>query len=297
MNHLSRHAAFAAGVAVDCRNHHGEGVFWNALDGQLWWTDIEGKSLWSFDPRSGRSQTYPMPERVCCFAPRARGGFVLGMASGFAFWQAESGAVEPLAAFEPELPHTRLNDGRTDRQGRFVAGGMDERAGAPVSTVCRLEADLSVTPLFAGVSCANSICFSPDGQAMYFADSPARTIRMLDYGAELTPSLATSRVIGRLENGLPDGSCVDAEGGLWNAVWEGGRLERWLPDGTLERTIGLPVRKPTCCAFGGDALDTLYITTSRLNSTADELAADPLAGVLLAIKPGVRGLIDVPFAG
>jgi L-arabinonolactonase len=286
-------------VAVDCVNHHGEGVLWNDLDGQLWWTDIEGRTLWSFDPRSERFNQYPMRERVCCFAPRTAGGFVLGVASGFVLRHPLTQQWDVLASFESALPQTRLNDGRTDRQGRFVAGGMDERNGEAVSSVCRLETDLSVTPLFDAVACANSICFSPDGRTMYFADSPSGRIDAFDYDADGTQPPHKSRTLASLDiaHGVPDGSCVDAHGYLWNAVWAGGRVERRAPDGRLDRVIHLPVAKPTCCAFGGAALDTLYITTSRLHSTPEQLADEPLAGALFAIRPGVSGLADLPFTG
>ncbi|RKP51857.1 SMP-30/gluconolactonase/LRE family protein [Pararobbsia silviterrae] len=281
-------------VAVDAGNHHGEGVFWNPEDGLLWWTDIESKLLWSLNPVTRESKRHAMPERICCFAPRSGGGFVLGAASGFVAWDPRIASWDPIVAFESDLPQTRLNDGRTDRAGRLVAGGMDERDGKPVSSVCRLEADFSVTPLFTGVACANSICFSPDGSTMYFADSATRRVEAFDYD-----TLDARRTLYELEegSGLPDGSCVDAEGYVWNAVWNGSRVERRAPDGTLDRVIPMPTIKPTCCAFGGEQLDTLFITTSRLQSSAEQLARDPLAGALFAIRPGVRGLADPSFAG
>jgi L-arabinonolactonase len=133
---------------------------------------------------------------------------------------------------------------------------------------------------------------------MYFADSPVRAIWVYDYetGAGV-PS--NRRVLKDLKSGpgVPDGSCVDAEGGVWNAAWEGRRVIRVLPDGSIDRVVEIPTLKPTCCAFGGTDLATLYVTTSRLDSTPEQLADEPWAGSLFAFRPGVRGVPDASFAG
>ena len=287
-----------AEIALDCRNLHGEGVLWNDLDGRLWWTDIHGKKLWWFEPGAGKSGSIDMPDRVCCFAPRRLGGFIVAFAKSVAFFDPESGSISPICDFELEQPDTRLNDGRTDRQGRFIAGGMNEGSGAPTSAVIRIDPDGSATTIISGVSCANSTCFSPDGRRMHFADSPVREIWVYDYDAA-KGALSNRRVLVDLkrEPGVPDGSCVDAEGAVWNAVWEGRRLIRVLPDGVIDRVVAIPTLKPTCCAFGGADLATLYVTTSRLGSTSEQLAAEPFAGALFSFRPGVRGVADAPFAG
>ncbi len=286
-----------AEIALDCRNAHGEGVLWNALDARLWWTDIAGKALWTFDPVSGKAESHPAPDRICCFAPRKDGTVLAAFADGFAFFDPGTGRRDDIARFEPELPQTRLNDGRTDRQGRFVAGGMDEKDLKPLSSVWRLDADLTLTRLFGEVACANSTCFSPDGHTMYFADSPAREIVAFDYDPATGDVGARRRVAALAGDGVPDGSCVDAQGFIWNAVWEGYRVERYAPDGRLDRVIEVPVAKPTCTAFGGPDLDILFITTSRLDSSAELLEREPQSGSLFACRPGVKGLTDPPFAG
>jgi sugar lactone lactonase YvrE len=285
-------------IALDCRNEHGEGVLWNALDSRLWWTDIHGKALWSLDPVSGNSRSYPAPDRICCFAPRRDGTVLAAFADGFAIFDPQTGRREDIAPFEPDLPQTRLNDGRTDRQGRFIAGGMDEKNLEPVSSVWRVDANLTVTRLFGGVACANSTCFSPSGDAMYFADSPTREILAFDYDtAEGMPGAKRTLATVPPGKGVPDGSCVDAEGFIWNAVWDGYRVERIAPNGRLDRTVEVPVAKPTCTAFGGPELDILFITTSRLDTDAGRLEREPQSGSLFALRPGVMGLIDPPFAG
>jgi L-arabinonolactonase len=289
-----------AALVIDCANRHGEGVVWSSEHQRLMWTDIHGQRVWTLDPETGIKESSSVPERVCCFAPRAgRPLFqvIAAFAGGIAFLNLASGEREDIHTFEPDLPQTRTNDGRTDRQGRLIVGGMDEVDGRPVSSVVRIDPDGSVSRLFGDVACANGTCFSPDGRIMYFADSPSRRIEAFDYdGATGIPS--NRRTVGQLEGpGVPDGSCVDAEGCVWNAVWEGYRVERWSPDGRLDRVVEVPVKKPTCCAFGGLDLATLFITSSRLGESDDDLKREPTAGGLFAVKPGIAGLADTPFAG
>jgi L-arabinonolactonase len=174
---------------------------------------------------------------------------------------------------------------------------MDEGGKGPLSAVYRLDPDRSVTRLFGDVGCANGTCFSADGRTMFFADSFKGEIEQFDYGTA-TGRVSRRRTIGRTPRpGVPDGSCVDQEGHIWNAVWEGYRVERWSPDGRIVATVEVPVKKPTCCAFGGDDLATLFITSSRLGETADDLGREPLAGNLFSVRPGVTGLADTAFAG
>ena len=285
-------------LVVDCRNVLGESVLWDHEAGRLCWVDIESSEFWTLEPKSGQTRIQNAPERICCFAPRRRGGFLVGFASGFAFFDPTSGRREDLVRFEPDNPHTRLNDGKTDRQGRFVAGGFDEAEGKPVSSVVRLDADGSLTTLFRGVGCANGICFSPDGTTMYFADTNAATMWSFAYDIA-RGTVGQRRVVAGFNDqpGLPDGSCVDTEGCVWNAQWNGRRVVRYAPDGRIDRIVSIPVLNPTCVAFGGAELDTLYITTARYRMTPDQLGADPASGALFAIKPGVRGLAEAKFAG
>ena len=287
-------------LLLDCRNMHGEGIFWSAHHGLVYWTDIHGEHVHTFDPVTAQMRRIAVPGRVCCFATREGRRWnevVAAFSDGFALLDLVTGVRRDIAAFEPSKPTTRLNDGRTDRQGRFVAGGMDDAGLKPISSVWRLDSDLSLTQLFDGVGCANGACFSPDGRTYWFADSPTCAIEAFDY--DIATGTPTNRrvVANTAAPGVPDGSCVDSEGYVWNAVWEGYRVDRYAPDGTLDRTIQIPVAKPTCCAFGGADLGTLYITTSRLGESEERLAREPAAGGLFAVRPGVTGLVDAPFAG
>jgi L-arabinonolactonase len=287
-----------AEIVVNCHNVLGEGVLWNAAAGQLHWVDIESSELWTLNPVSGEVSAHKTPERATCLAPRQVGGFIVAFAGGFAFYDPATGAREDLAAFEPDQTTTRLNDGRTDRQGRLVAGGYDEKNGTFISSVVRLDADRRVTKLFDGVACANGICFSPDGRTMYFADSPARKMWSFDYDVK-SGGVSKRRELTTFDTqpGLPDGSCVDAAGCIWNAQWNGGRVVRFTPDGRVDQIVPIPVPNPTCVAFGGASLDTLYITTARYLMTPEQVAAAPHSGALFACVPGVKGLAEPAFIG
>ncbi len=292
--------AEAAGVelAVDCRNILGESVTWDHDAKRVYWLDIESRELWTLDPASGRTSTHKAAERIACFALRQRGGLLAGFASGFAFYDPDSGQRQDIVKFEPDMANTRLNDGKTDRQGRFIAGGFDEVEGKPISSVVRIDPDGRMTTLFDSVACANGTCFSPDGKTMYFADTNAATMWSFDYDPT-RGTLGKRRIVASFKDqlGAPDGACVDAEGFIWNAQWNGRRVVRFAPDGRVDRVVEMPVLNPTCVAFGGAELDTLYITTARYQMTAEQLAADPQSGALFALRPGVKGLPDAKFAG
>jgi L-arabinonolactonase len=282
-------------VSGDVRNILGEGVIWDPRSGSLLWTDIERSELWTLDS-CGEISVVKAPDRIASFAVRETGGLVVAFASGFAFWDPKTGRRQDIEKFEAHLPHTRLNDGGTDRQGRFLAGGFDERDGKPISSLCRLDFDLSVHTLLTDISCSNSLCFSPDGSVMYFADTPKAVIWRFRY--DIDAGVPFDReIFATFEDqpGTPDGSCVDADGCLWNAQWNGRRVVRYTPDGQIDRIIEIPVRNPTCVAFGGADLEVMYITTARYHMKPDELEAEPLAGALFAMRPGVSGLAAKKF--
>jgi L-arabinonolactonase len=282
-------------VSDNIHNILGEGVVWDAGAGLLLWTDIEQSELWTLDS-SGEIKVVNAPERIGSFAPCESGGIVAAFASGFAFWDPQSGHRQDIEKFEDHLPTTRLNDGGTDRQGRFLAGGFDEGGGKPISSLCRLDFDLSVHTLLTDICCSNGLSFSPDGRIMYLADTPKAVIWRFDYDIESgVPSNRQVFATFDHQPGIPDGSCVDADGCLWNAQWNGSRVVRYTPSGRIDRVIEMPVHKPTCLTFGGAKLDTLYITSARYHMPPYELEAEPLAGALFAISPGVTGLASEKF--
>lgn len=284
--------------AVNCRNILGEVPVWDVAEQALYWVDIEGCLLQRYEPSSGATRQWGMPERLCALALRQTGGLVLALASGFAFFDPESGAIERLAAPEAHLPHNRMNDGKCDRAGRFWAGTMDGRPGASTGALYRLNPDLTCQRMESGIGISNSLAWSPDDQVFYFADTLQRTIFAYDFDLG-TGSISNRRVLtdSADQPGSPDGSTIDAEGYLWNAQWDGWRLVRYAPDGRVDRIVALPVQKPTSCTFGGPNLSTLYVTSALWDIEGEALAAQPHAGGLLALEVGVCGLAETRFAG
>lgn len=277
----------------------GEGPAWSVDEQRLYWVDIEKSELWRYDPGTGDTKVWKTPERVGSFAFREQGGLLVAFESGLAFWGPESGQAKRIQDFEPTLATTRTNDGRCDRQGRFIVGGMNEAEnGEAISNVYRLDHDLNFHQIISGVTSANSTCFSPDGQVMYFADTPTGEIWAYDYDTN-TGAIANKRVFTDFSDqpGIPDGSIVDAEGFLWNAQWNGYRVIRYRPDGSVDRVIDIPVMNPTCVTFGGKDLDVLYVTTARYLMTPEQIEAEPLSGGLFAVKVDVEGLNEPKFCG
>lgn len=286
-------------VVCDCRNNLGESVVWDAKTSRLWWANIHEGEIWSWTPTGGRAPIrVKLDERVGAIGLRQSAGLVVALASGFAFFDPETGETQRIAEVEAELSSTRLNDGRIDPAGRFVCGGMDESSPQQgISAVYALDSHGKTQTLIKGIHCANSICWSPDGSVFYFTDMPSRRIDAYDYDVA-TGEASNRRVFVDLseEAGLADGSTVDAEGYLWNAQWGGGKVVRYAPDGSVDREIALPVSNPTCLCFGGEDLSTLYITSAWFGLDASAHGRQPHAGSIFALRPGVRGVPEHRFA-
>ena len=291
-----------AALLLDCRCELGEGIQWRGDTQRLYWTDIHGKRFWSCDAEGGAAVTVDLPERLGSFAFDPAGAILAAFESGLFRVDPATWRRERLSDFEPDRPSTRYNDGRCDRQGRFLAGGMNEDGLKPSSSLTRYGAaagveTLGVETLAAGIGCSNAIAFSPDGRRLYFADTPTRTIRAYDYDPAGGP-LGRRAVFAEMaeDEGFPDGACVDAEGRLWNAQFNGARVQCFTADGERRTRVRLPVPQVTCCCFGGPALDRLYITTARENMSEEDVAAAPLSGSLFVAEPGATGLEEVRFA-
>jgi sugar lactone lactonase YvrE len=278
----------------------GEGPVWSVAEQRLYWADITGKQLNIFDPAKGSNQMFELPELVTSIAPRAKGGLVLTLRSSFAFFDPSTRALDKITEPEPDKPGNRFNDGKTDRQGRMWGGTMgDVDWDKPVGSLYRLGPDLKAVRVEEGICCSNGLGWSPDSKTMYFTESFKYRIFAYDFDAR-TGNVSNRRVFVNLdphESAFPDGLTVDAEGYVWSAQPMFGRLARYAPDGKLERVIELPVSRGTSVMFGGPALDVLYVTTMRLTLSDAQLAEEPLAGSVLALRPGVKGVAETPFAG
>jgi sugar lactone lactonase YvrE len=283
---------------LPARARLGEGPLWDPEDRALYWVDIKGQAVHRFDPATGRDTLWPVPEPVGSLARRAAGGLVVALRSGFHFLDLDTGAVEPVARPELDRTENRLNDGKPDRRGRFWAGSMHDRGQAPVGALYRLDPDGACHRMVDGIVISNALCWSPDGRTMYHADTVRRVVWAWDSEPD-RGEIANRRVFVTLsgDDGYPDGATVDAEGFVWLAHWDGWQLTRHDPTGRTERVVHLPVQRPTCPAFGGPDLDVLYVTSATNGLSEEALAAQPCAGGILALDPGVRGVPERRFPG
>lgn len=288
----------AIDLVFDCRNMLGESVVWDPRGDEIIWVDISQGEIWQAEPTVGRVQTHRLATRIGALGLRQKGGFVVALESGFACFDPLTNQIAHVQDVEKDLPTTRLNDGRCDRAGNFVCGGMDEAFGQrAISAVYRLDAEHSVEALIRHVRCTNSICFSLDGATMYYTDMPTGRILALDYAPGESPRNPRLFCDADDQPGLPDGSTIDADDCLWNARWGGSRVVRYSPDGKVDRVLELPFTYPTCVGFGGNDYRTLFITSARFPLSRDQLQSEPHAGGLFAIRPGVAGVPEAMFRG
>ena len=287
--------------AVQCADILGEVPRWCDRTNKLWWVDVRRPALQSYEPKTGRYAAQRLPPDMVTgsMALRDSEGFLLATGSGFYLFNPESGA-SPICIGNPEQGRAgmRMNDGRCDRRGRFWVGSMHDTQRDLFGTLYRLDPDHSIHKMLSDFVLPNSISWSPDDRTMYFADTHRQMVWCFDYDIE-NGSISNRRVFKDWTHqlGRPDGAVVDAEGFLWTCMVATGHLIRQAPDGRVVRTIQLPVTNPTCPAFGGDGLNTLFITTHSQRFTHAEQAREPLAGGLLALDVGVSGLPECRFLG
>lgn len=286
-------------LVLDARAQLGEGALWDARRGVLYWVDIEGFLVHVYDPATGADRALPVYEHVGCVAPREGGGLVVALRRGLAAFDPETGALEVRAIPPGHVSEVRFNDGRTDPEGRLWAGTMDLSFRPGAGSLWRLDPDWSLHRMVEGVTISNGLAWSRDASTLYYIDTPTRTVAAFDYDrARGTVARRRVAIEVPVAMGSPDGMTIDAEGRLWIAQWDGGCVGRWDPtSGRLLERIPLPARRVTSCAFGGPALEDLYITTARTGLDERSLAEEPLAGGLFRVRPGVVGVPAVPFAG
>jgi L-arabinonolactonase len=283
---------------LDCHAELAEGPVWDPQDNVLYWVNIKSHEIHRYDPVTGKDQQWPTPMDVGSVALRRDGGMIVALKTGFFLFDPPTARFTPIAAPEPGLPDNRFNDGKTDRQGRFWAGSLHDPETAPTGSLYRLDTDLSCHKMVEGIYASNGLAFSPDSATAYFADSRRRIVWAWDFD-QADGALRNRRVFIELRGseGAPDGAAVDTDGGYWLAQPPAGRVVRYDPRGRIDRVLELPVSQPTCVAFGGARMDTLYITSAKYRMAPDELKREPLAGAIFAAYPGVTGLPDVRFDG
>ncbi len=283
---------------VDAKAELGEGALWDERQGVLYWVNILAGEIHRYDPRSGGDAILKVQGAVGSLALRENGGIVAALDRAFVFIDVATGRIEPVAEVEPDRPENRMNDGKPDRQGRFWAGSMHNPHNRQAGALYRLDPDRTVTRMVERVTVSNALAWSPDSRTMYYGDSMAQTVWAWSFDPD-SGAIRDRRVFldPQAIGGNPDGATVDAEGFYWLTVPGAWRLNRYDPQGRLDRSIRLPVSNPTCCAFGGARLETLYVTSATFMAKPEHLVDQPLAGALLALEPGVRGTAEARFKG
>lgn len=285
-------------VAIAAEATLGEGPVWDVETATLVWVDILGERVHRFDPSTGEDTSLDVGRPVGAAGLRRAGGLVLAVEDGFAVLDGASEEVELVAPVGADDPGIRFNDGACDPAGRFFAGTMAYDLAAGAASLYRLDPDHRVTEVVHDVTISNGLGWSPDQHTVYYVDSPTQRIDAFDYDRDSGEISGRRPVVGiPADAGLPDGLTVDAEGGIWTAFWDGWAVRRYTPDGHLDRELRLPVARVTSCAFGGDDLATLYITSARDGLDERQLTEQPLAGAVFAHDPGVWGLPEHRFDG
>ena len=296
----------------ECNDGLGESPLWSPEETSLYWSDHAGPSMelagsrWPSIKRlnvvTRQHDVWRMPEQVGSFGFRAAGGLIAGTNSGFCSIDLETRRIEQIADPEEGNPHSRLNDGKIDRRGRYWCGSMDCRLKDKSSYIYRFDPDLTCHKCAEDFSfvCSNGIAFSPDDTRMYFGDTKGNAVYAFDFDID-EGHIGNRRLLLSLEDrkpGIIDGATVDAEGYYWFALNMGGKIIRIDPRGGIDREIDMPIPSPTCVTFGGDNYETLFVTSQQTFVTPEQLAKHPRPGSLFAIHGlGVHGLPEPRFGG
>lgn len=267
----------------------GEGPTWDPATGRLIWVDILGSRVHTFAPETGRRTVLTTHQHVGAAKPRAGGGLVVNLRDGV-------GRYDPDGTFTwlhyAPVPGCRGNDAAVAPDGALWAGTMRDDQAPGDGVLRRIAPDGTTTEVFSGVGVSNGIGWSPDGTLMYYVDSLTQRIDVCRFDGE---RVLDRRPLAVVEDGagFPDGLTVDAEGCVWVALWDGGQLRRYTPGGALDRTVPLPVIRPTACAFGGPGLRDLYITSARTGLSRPSAPA----GSLLVLPDAGQGMPQTAFGG
>lgn len=280
----------------------GEGPVWSQADQVLWWVDIAGPELHRFDPLTGLNETWQMPGKIGCLALREAGGLVVALEDGFSFFDPRTGQLSPLGGLSPAATGARFNDGVVSPEGRFLATTMQSAPpfDDPIQSVQMLHRDLTTSQLTSGLRVGNGLAFSPDGGTLYLSDSHVdhAAIWAFDWDGEKAHVSNRRLFFDPAEiDGQPDGAAIDSEGFYWFAAVGGWQVVRLTPDGRIDRTIAMPIEKPSKVVFGGPEMDLIFVTSISMNLVEGCGREQPQAGGLFVLEAGVQGASANLFLG
>lgn len=278
---------------IDARATLGESPAWDAKTQTLYWVDVLERHIYA-----GGKRILQLDDYVGCLAPRKSGGLIVAQRRGFRLVQPDMKTVRRLASPRGEPAYNRFNDGKCDPRGRFLAGSMDHNEKEDSGALYSLAAEGRARKLLTHVRISNGLAWSPDGRKMYFIDTPSRKVLAFDYDLD-TGSLMNARVIIVFDKsfGWPDGMTSDTDGNLWIAMWGGGRVSQWAPDGTLLAQFGVEAMNVTSCVFGGPRMNELFITTALVGTDGASFRRFPHAGGVFRMETDVTGMPTYEFGG
>lgn len=279
-------------LEIDSKSDLGEGAIWNPKTGELLWIDIHAEILNLYNPATGNNKEMFTGQKIGTVVPTESGDVLVALKNGIYRLDPQTGTKKLIVNPESHLPNNRFNDGKCDPAGRLWVGTMSMENEKNAGTLYRLDADSSVHTMIENVSISNGIAWSPNGKKMYYIDTPTQKMMAYDFDRE-TGRISNARVavVVPEEMGSPDGMTIDAKGNVWIALWGGAAVGCWNPEnGKLLKTIAVPAKNVTSCAFGGKNLETLFITTARTGTSDEELEKFPNAGGVFKTKPGAKGV-------
>jgi sugar lactone lactonase YvrE len=288
--------AVDASVAVRMRARLGEGPWWDPEAERLLWVDIPEGLIHAHSPATGETATVSLEQPVGFVVGTETGGYLAGTETGLVGLDSN---LEPtgVVASPPDLPGVRrINDGACDPAGRVLFGTVDP-TGVSSGTLWSFAPDGSMTPVVAAVAMSNGLGFSPDHRRLYYVDSATRRVDSFAYDVDAGTATHRETLIRVPEPGLPDGLAVDSLGNVWVAIWGTGEVSCVTPTGRRVATVRVPVARTSSCAFGGPALDRLYITTARADDATDPGNEGPLDGAVFVADVGATGVEPWRVAG
>ncbi|EKD91607.1 MAG: SMP-30/Gluconolaconase/LRE protein [uncultured bacterium] len=277
----------------------GEGPIWHPLENVLYWVDILQCELHRLDLETQQHQLWRMPSEITCIVPNRNGGLLIALRSEIAFFTASIQQSEIIPAVttlsETEAENTMFNDGHCDRQGRFWIGTKDITEKNPTGKIYRLQNNKLIT-CADNYIVSNGLISSLDSNYFYIADSPRRIIYRYEFDRDESV-IHNQKIFAKIADdaGYPDGMTIDSEGCIWSAHFNGWRITRYCPDGSVDRVITMPTQSPTSCCFGGTDLKTLLITSAKRDVSFSEHQQQPLAGNVFALHCDAPGVPEPLF--
>ena len=279
-------------VVNDAKAILGEGCLWDNREQVLWWVDINGYRLHQHNPATGENKSFDVGSHIGTVGLRESGGLIIATAAdGFAGFDPNTEATEPIAHPEADLEITRYNDGKPGPNGSFFCGSMGFEGQQGVGSLYRLDVDHTVEKIASNITVSNGMAWNAAEDTMYYIDTPNMAVEAFDYDKS-TGAVGNRRTVITIPEGVgyPDGMTIDNEDKLWVSHWDGQAVHRWDPiTGRHLHTVPIPATKVTCCTFGGRNFDTLYVTSARIGLEETELQQQPLAGGLFSVQVGQSG--------